>query len=156
MSKVKEYPSKEFIETKFLYKEGLLINKRTGKSACYNTKKYTMVYIKGALYSAHRLIWILHNNDSPKNDLDHINRNKHDNRIENLRSVSRSVNAHNSGNRSNSLCKGVSYRPERGNWRSYIMVLGVMDRLGTSSTFFEACCLRKSAELRLCLLDSQI
>jgi len=149
MSKVKEYPSKEYLETNYTYKDGWLISKRSGRKVGSNTKKYTMVNISGELYSAHRLIWIFHKNESPKNDLDHINRNKHDNRIENLRSVSRSENVHNSGNRSNGLCKGVSYRPERENWRSYIMVLGVMSRLGTSSTFFEACCVRKSAELRL-------
>ena len=147
MSKVKQYPSKEYLEANYLYKDGWLINKRSGKKVGCNTKKYTMVNIEGSLYSAHRLIWIIHNNENPKNDLDHINRNKHDNRIENLRIASRSENCLNRGYGKDGSCIGVSFRNGRNRWRAYIMVEGLITRLGSTKTLFEACCLRKSAEL---------
>ena len=150
MSKLKEYPSKEYLDANYTYKDGWLISKRSGKQIGSNTKKYTMVYISGQLYSAHRLIWILHNNESPDCDLDHINRNRHDNRIENLRTATRSENCLNRGYGKNGSCVGVSFRNHRDRWRAYIMVNGCLNMLGSTKTLFEACCLRKSAELRFC------
>lgn len=44
---------------------------------------------------AHRLIWFLHYGKFPASILDHINRDKTDNRIENLREVSHSENHRN-------------------------------------------------------------
>jgi hypothetical protein len=54
-------------------------------------------YIKGNLnkktYREHRLVWIWHYGDIPENlQIDHINRIKTDNRIENLRLVTHSEN----------------------------------------------------------------
>src|SRR6185295_2429709 len=44
----------------------------------------------------HKLIWVTFNGPIPKGmEIDHINRNKFDNRLENLRLVTRSVNAAN-------------------------------------------------------------
>jgi len=64
------------------------------------------VWIQGKQYLLHRLIWIWHYGDIPdKLEVDHYNRDKTDNRIENLRLVTRSVNQHNTG-------KGVRFRPK--------------------------------------------
>ena len=41
---------------------------------------------------AHRLAWLLHTGDWPTNDIDHINRDRKDNRICNLRVLTRSQN----------------------------------------------------------------
>lgn len=58
------------------------------------------VYIStplGKKFLAHRLAWLLYYGDWPTGNIDHINRNKSDNRIENLRDVSQSVNLLNHG-----------------------------------------------------------
>jgi hypothetical protein len=46
-------------------------------------------------FLAHRLAWLMVNGDWPENEIDHINGNKCDNSIKNLRHVSRLQNARN-------------------------------------------------------------
>jgi hypothetical protein len=56
-------------------------------------------YVEGrkgsAFFRAHRAIWALHFGDWPQQTLDHINRDRADNRIENLRDVSHQENQRN-------------------------------------------------------------
>ena len=66
---------------------------------------------------AHRLAWLLYYGDWPANDVDHINRNRSDNRIENLRQLSRSQNLL---NRDEPLLKGIHWDKTRGKWQSGI------------------------------------
>jgi hypothetical protein len=56
---------------------------------------YLILKIKGKQYKSHRLVWLLENGKFPDNVIDHINRNKLDNRIVNLRDVPQSVNVEN-------------------------------------------------------------
>jgi len=51
-----------------------------------------LIGLLGKRYYAHRLAWLYVYGVWPDGDTDHINRNKHDNRIANLRSCSRSEN----------------------------------------------------------------
>ncbi|AXY82057.1 HNH endonuclease [Pectobacterium phage Khlen] len=63
---------------------------------------------------AHRVVWYLHTGEWPK-QVDHINGNRRDNRIENLREVTNQQNAFNR--------KGVKgYTPYRGKYMAYITV----------------------------------
>lgn len=55
---------------------------------------YRNVTLDGKQYKAHQVVWFLHHGEWPE-ELDHTNRNKDDNRIENLRVVSRSTQQHN-------------------------------------------------------------
>lgn len=48
--------------------------------------------------SVHRIVWAMHYGKWPEQTIDHIDRNKKNNRIENLRDVSMSVNLQNRGN----------------------------------------------------------
>lgn len=51
--------------------------------------------VMGHVVYAHRLAWFYVHGVWPTNEIDHINRNKSDNRIENLRDVTRTVNQRN-------------------------------------------------------------
>jgi hypothetical protein len=71
-------------------------NTRLGAIAgSLNKDGYRNIYLNGALYPAHRLIWLYHYGRFPPQELDHINRIRDDNRIENLREASRSENMRN-------------------------------------------------------------
>ena len=56
---------------------------------------YRMMKCEGKNKSVHHVIWYLHHGVWPESslDIDHINMNKTDNRIENLRQVPRIINA---------------------------------------------------------------
>ena len=57
-----------------------------------DTKGYVTVCVKGKQYKGHRVAWYLYYGSWPTGVIDHINRDKSDNRIENLRDVTPSVN----------------------------------------------------------------
>jgi hypothetical protein len=56
------------------------------------TTGYRFIGFKGKTYPAHRLAWLFVNGHWPDAYIDHINCNKTDNRIANLRAVSNGVN----------------------------------------------------------------
>ena len=57
---------------------------------------YSRVYLDGKSYLAHRIIWILHNGKISEDcEIDHIDGNRRNNTIENLREVPRVLNSRN-------------------------------------------------------------
>jgi hypothetical protein len=56
---------------------------------------YHQISVMGRTYTAQRLAWYISHGEWPDGDIDHINRNKTDNRIANLRVLSRSENLKN-------------------------------------------------------------
>jgi hypothetical protein len=75
-------------------------------------------------YALARVIWLYYYGIWAKIDIDHINQNPLDNRIENLRTASRSLNCHNSkiSTRNTSGHKGVSYCPRGQYWISDVTI----------------------------------
>ena len=67
-------------------------NKQLGTD---NGSGYLKFSVNGKLYFAHRLAWFYVHGAWPDGLVDHINRNKSDNRIINLRVVGHSKNGHN-------------------------------------------------------------
>jgi hypothetical protein len=102
----------------FDYKEGQLFwkkksNKRHSIDApagTVNASGYRVITWGGKKLHAHRVIWVWHGKELPR-QIDHINRNPLDNRIENLRAADVSNNGCNVGIKSNnrSGAKNVSW-----------------------------------------------
>jgi len=117
--------------------------KRAGR---LNSKGYlqtTLTYCGRAykVLNAH-IVWVLTHGHWPVLNIDHINRVRTDNRPENLRDVTHSVNMRNkspgSSNTANhDLPVGV-YSNGRGRYRSQIQRLGSISYLGTFDTPNEA------------------
>ena len=77
------------------------------------SRGYREVWLDGHIYKGHRIAWLMAKGQWPDGDIDHVNGDRSDNRLCNLRDVSRSVNAQNqrrakATNVSGLL--GVSYR----------------------------------------------
>lgn len=60
-----------------------------------HSRGYIQISISGCFYLAHRLVWLHVHGEWPKEDIDHINGIKTDNRVENLRDVSPGTNTEN-------------------------------------------------------------
>ena len=60
-----------------------------------NKKNYVIIKLLGRKYYAHRLAWLFYYGEWPQNEIDHINNNKLDNRIINLRDVTHWENQQN-------------------------------------------------------------
>ena len=101
---------------------------------------YVAIQFRGAPRLAHRLAWLHFYGAWPEGHLDHINRDKKDNRITNLRVVTPSQNLQNTGLQKNSTSgyRGVSLNVPTGRWKAYIKVGGRRKHLGYFATPQEA------------------
>lgn len=61
----------------------------------YDKDGYLILKIRQKQYKSHRIAWFLHYGCFPTMEIDHINHNRSDNRISNLREVSRGGNVKN-------------------------------------------------------------
>lgn len=77
---------------------------------------YTEIFAKRWLI--HRLIWFWHNGELPQ-FLDHINRNRLDNRIENLRPATVQQNAYNSIKKNKNGYRGVTFHKPSGLYMAF-------------------------------------
>lgn len=113
-----------------------------------HSEGYVSIRINKKLYFAHRLAWLHVHGYFPENNIDHINRNRRDNKINNLREVSQSCNLRNKvfSDKNTSGVTGVSWLKRRGKWQSYITANKKRHPLGTYGSFDDAVCARLSAE----------
>jgi alkyl hydroperoxide reductase subunit AhpF len=119
------------------------------EAGCITAHGYRTIVIKGKAYLVHRLIWFLHNETFPIKSLDHIDRNKLNNKITNLREASRSLNSRNINIRSHSRTKvtGVCYCIVRRKFVAYINIEGKFVKLGRFKNKKDAVRARKEAEI---------
>jgi len=102
---------------------------------------YIYVMLKRRTYGAHRLAWLYVYGAWPTEEIDHINGNKSDNRIENLRELNRQENTQNQRRaQKHNKCGflGVSWCKYRLKWRAHISVNGKNRSLGRYDTPEEA------------------
>lgn len=103
-----------------------------------------MVFAEGKRWYAHRIAWMLHYGTEPSGYIDHINRDRSDNRISNLRLCTHSENMCNGPRRSNNTSgvKGVSKESHRyyraKPWRAFISVGRKRINIGRFATKDEA------------------
>lgn len=103
-----------------------------------NKRKYRYISINNKDYKAHRLAWLYVYGTWPKNNIDHINGDPSDNRIENLRDVTQVVNAKNMIMHRNGKLLGTSFHKPTNKWRSFIMLNKKFKHLGLYNTQQEA------------------
>lgn len=75
------------------FRFGKLYNKPCGHKPA--SRGYGKIKINREWYATHRLIWLYHYGEWPSEFIDHIDGNKVNNRIENLREVNQQANCHN-------------------------------------------------------------
>ena len=105
--------------------------------------RYVQRVSKGKHIRMHRLIM-----NFPIEDIDHINRNKLDNRRKNLRTVTRTLNLFNKPKQSNNTSgfKGVSWYKRDKRWVAFISKDYKRINLGYFTDAFKASLARKEAE----------
>lgn len=99
-----------------------------------NAQGYVILKINGDAYKGHRLAWLLHTKVWPTGDIDHIDGNKQNNAISNLRDVQRSVNSLNTKiiQNNSSGYRGVQYHNSK--WRARVMLNGKQHIIGSFDT----------------------
>jgi hypothetical protein len=115
---------------------------------CIHEDGYRKGRIRRVLFRAHRVAWALHHGSWPAGHIDHINGDRADNRIANLRDVTRHENQRNmrrpSDNTSGRI--GVWWHKRNQKWVAEIRTAGRKKHLGSFARFEEACRARAEAE----------
>ena len=133
----------------FIWKKKTCLKVVVGKLAgTINDRGYIVIAISKKLYRAHRLAWFYVHGVWPKDQIDHVNHVRTDNRLINLREASNQENSKNMSISKNNTSgvTGVSWSKEDRAWRAAIRANLKYIYLGQSKDKFEAICLRKSAE----------
>lgn len=83
---------------------------------------YRVGNINYKLCMAHRVVWAIVHGQWPDEDVDHINGDRADNRISNLRAANRTQNNMNSGRRSDNTSgyRGVYFSKQQGQWHARV------------------------------------
>ena len=100
---------------------GIFIKNKTNKimGSIDISTGYIRIQIKKVRYAAHRLAWLYMYGYMPKEQVDHINGNRSDNRICNLREANASQNSLNRKTLESTISniKNVNLHKETGKWR---------------------------------------
>ena len=142
---------KNILGVDFKYEEDKMYRKLKTKWNCCNNIKpinagYIQIGINKKLYYLHRLIYKYHNEEwditdiSKNNQIDHININKSNNKIENLRVANNSQNQRNKNKFKNCSSKyiGVSWHKLNKKWLANIKIDSKHKHLGYFDTEEEA------------------
>ncbi len=104
-------------------------------AGCDGGRGYLVVTFAGRQFLLHRLAWIIANGETPPGLIDHIDGDRSNNRIVNLRLATQSQNRANSAlTWAASGFKGVYWKPRQRRWQPTIMIDGVVKYLGTHLT----------------------
>jgi hypothetical protein len=107
---------------------------------CINSSGYIIVRLDNVLMRAHRVAWAITHDEWPNGEIDHINGNPSDNRLNNLRAAKRLENMKNVKKpiTNKSGLKGVSWHNRGRSWQAHIRADGKNYYLGLFETKEEA------------------
>lgn len=131
--------------TKFANKKAGCRAKRGYKSSDDYCKIEITIFDRNRF--AHRLAWFMYYGEWPKDQIDHINGDATDNRIENLRDVSIKENGRNRSINANNKTGVMGVSKRNGKFRASIRVDGKSKDLGLYDTLEDASAARKEAEI---------
>ena len=123
---------------------------KIGQEVGYLTKiGYRQITLFYKPYYSHRIIYLMHNGHLPE-QVDHINGDRSDNRIENLRECTNSQNSRNRGSSRNNTSgyKGVSFSKNNKKWIAQITFNRRLIYLGYTDTKEEAALLYNEAAIK--------
>lgn len=129
--------------------------KHPGNPALTAGSPYLSGTIEGMNARAHQVAWAIYHGEWASGEIDHINGDKKDNRIANLRDVSRSMNHRNRPGKllTQSGRTGVIWDTQRGKWAARIKVNGRMLNLGRFTSLEAAIAARDEVEKPLGFTD---
>ena len=107
---------------------------------------YVVITILGKNYPAHRLIWCYVHGQFPDKQIDHIDHDRTNNRISNLRLADNHTNMKNKSLYVTNTTGYSGVTSHGDNWKARIGVNGTKVLLGVFTTFNEAVAARKAAE----------
>jgi hypothetical protein len=101
-------------------------------AGCLHRNGYIYIGLIGKLHRSHKLAWLYNYGNLPEFNIDHIDGNKNNNRIDNLREATYSENAFNVGTfiSNTSGFKGVSWHKQRKKWNVRAKLNGKYKFLG--------------------------
>jgi hypothetical protein len=150
---------KEIFEEYFQYdpKSGSLMWKKLPKKSrskigsiagAKNSRGYLLIKFGGKSLKLHRIIFFMHNGFLP-DEIDHVDHNKLNNKIENLRPVSHQENHRNMRKQSNNSSGhvGIYFDEKIGKYRARIGVNSKAIHLGSFSNINDAIEKRRLAEI---------
>lgn len=109
--------------------------------------RYLRIKINYEAHYAHCLAWLYMTDVWPKDQIDHINHIRDDNRFVNLREATSQENNRNASLRKDNTSgvTGVKWYKRYGKWNAQIRINGKDKNLGYFDDKFEAICIRLSA-----------
>jgi hypothetical protein len=157
MTKLKTLPSQKKLQELFDYRDGELYWKeRIGTSIDLSKPAgdidkhgYRVIKIEGKRYKAHRLVWKYHCGKDPKEFIDHIDGNKTNNNMENLREATNQQNLFNRGPQKNNKLGIKGVKKQRNKYIATIEINGKRKHLGLFNTIEEARLAREESEKKL-------
>ena len=141
--------SYDFESGRFTWLRGSSRSPVGGRAGCLSNG-YLVIRVDGVLRRAHRLAWLYVHGYWPTDDIDHINGDRTDNRIANLRCVTRGQNHQNRRCANTNSASGLlGVHPWRHKWRARIQVDGCSRHLGVFDSIDQAQAAYLSAKLQL-------
>ena len=136
-------------ETGVIVRKISVSNAKAGSIAGRKAKDgYRQISFQNKYIQAHRIVWLIAYGSLPGGEIDHINGVRDDNRLSNLRDVSRKDNQMNLrvAKSNKSGVTGVVTHKGTGKWQASIQVSGKCIYLGLFDDFSDAVLARTSAQ----------